>query len=244
MRLRSRDLVDVAIVLLCGKWMTRLWTLQEICLANDGLVLTALGPVKFKDIIRTVRYLSGNQEDQEDILGTHDPSILQTVHDAVDASKFEQMYLRLARLVFVEGQKPFTSLALSCSGRRTGNDIDYARAFFPLLGLEWKVQNSREEGMKQIYDSQAYYSKRMVLMHGSPRSSFRPGWAPSYLTGLMEPRRQGPRWSMPPILYRGAQAVSKQPMHRGERRTRAKTYRMRRRRYSGQSQRREPWREQ
>lgn len=188
MRLRSRDLVDVAIVLLCGKWMTRLWTLQEICLANNGLVLTALGPVKFKDIIRTFRYLSGNQEDQEDILGPHDPSILQTVHDAVDASKFEQMYLRLARLVFVEGQKPsLTSLALSCSGRRTGNDIDYARAFFPLLGLEWKVQNSREEGMKQIYDSQAYYSKRMVLMHGSPRSSFRPGWAPSYLTGLMGP---------------------------------------------------------
>ena len=188
MRLRSRDLVDVAVVLLCGKWMTRLWTLQEICLARSGLVLTALGPVKFKDIILALRYLSGNQEDQEDIFGPHNPSILQTVHEAVDASKFEEMYLRLARLVFVEGQKPsLTSLALSCFGRRTGNDIDYARAFFPLLGLEWKVQNSREEGMKQIYDSQLYYSKRMVLMHGSPRSSFRPGWAPSYLTGLRGP---------------------------------------------------------
>ena len=188
MRLRSRDLVDVAVVLLCGKWMTRLWTLQEICLARNGMVLTALGPVEFKEIILALRYLSGNQEDQEDIFGPHNPSILQTVHEAVDASKFEQMYLRLARLVFVEGQKPsLTSLALSCYDRRTGNDIDYARAFFPLLGLEWKVQNSREEGMKQIYDSQAYYSKRMVLMHGSPRSSFRPGWAPSYLTGLKGP---------------------------------------------------------
>ena len=188
MGLRSRDLVDVAVVLLCGKWMTRLWTLQEICLAKNGMVLTALGPVKFKEIILALRYLSGNQEDQEGIFGPHDPSILQTVHEAVDASKFEQMYLRLARLVFVEGQKPsLTSLALSCTDRRTGNDIDYARAFFPLLGLEWKVQNSREEGMKQIYDSQPYYSKRMVLMHGSPRSSFRPGWAPSYLTGLRGP---------------------------------------------------------
>ena len=137
MRLRSRDLIDIAVVLLCGKWMTRLWTLQEICLARNGMVLIALGSVKFKEIILALRYLSGNQENQKDIFGPHNPSILQTVHEAVDASKFKEMYLRLARLVFVEGQKPsLTSLALSCSDRRTGNDIDYAPAFFPLLGLK------------------------------------------------------------------------------------------------------------
>ena len=188
MRLRSCDLVDVAVVLLCGKWMTRVWTLQEICLAKNGLVRTALGSVKFKDILLALRYLSGNQEDLEDFIGPHNPLILQTVHEAPDASKFEPMYLRLIRLFLIEGQKPsLTSLMLSCYGRQTGNDIDYARAFFPLLGLEWKVQNSREEGMNQIYDSQRYYSKRLVLMHGSPRSSFRPGWAPSYLTGLTGP---------------------------------------------------------
>jgi hypothetical protein len=149
MRLRSRDLVDVAFVLLCGKWMTRVWTLQEICLAKNGLVLTTLGPVKFKEIILALRYLSGNQEDHEDIIGPHSLSILRTVHEAVDASQFEQMYLRLIRLVLIEGQAPsLTRLALSCYGRRTGNDVDYARAFFPLLGLAWKAQNSREEGMK------------------------------------------------------------------------------------------------
>ena len=38
MRLRSRDLVDVAVVLLCGKWMTRIWTLQEIRLAGNVLI--------------------------------------------------------------------------------------------------------------------------------------------------------------------------------------------------------------
>lgn len=188
MRLRSRNPVDVAVVLLCGKWMTRIWTLQEICLAKNGLVLTALGPVKFKEILLALRYLSGNQENHKGIIGSHNPLVLQTVHEGVDASKFEQMYLRLIRLVLTEGQKPsLTSLVLSCYGRRTGNDIDYARAFFPLLGLKWKVQNSREEGMHQIYDSQRYYSKRLVLMHGSPRSSFNPGWAPSYLTGLRGP---------------------------------------------------------
>ena len=100
------------------------------------------------------------------------------------------MYLRLIRLLrdHDEGKKPsLTSLVLSCYGRRTGNDIDYVRAFFPLLGLEWKIQNTREQGMRQIYDPQAYYSKRLVLMHGSPRSLVRPCWAPSYLTGLTGP---------------------------------------------------------
>ena len=185
MRLQSRDLIDVAVVLLCGKWITRIWTLQEICLAKNGLVLTALGPVKFIEILLALRYLSGNQEDHEDIIGPHNPSILQTIHEAVDVSKFERMYLTLIRLVW---KKPsLTSLVLTCYGRRTGNDIDYARAFFPLLGLEWKVQYSREDGMNQIYNSQLHYSKRLVLMYGSPRSSFRPGWAPSYLTGLTGP---------------------------------------------------------
>ncbi|MCJ1386837.1 hypothetical protein MMC17_009965 [Xylographa soralifera] len=188
MRLQSHDLVDVAVVLLCGKWMTRVWTLQEIWLAKDGLVLTALGHVKFREILLALRYLSGNQENNESVIGPHSPSVLHTVHETVNAPKFEQMYLRLIRLVYIEGQKPtLTSLALTCYGRRTGNDIDYARAFFPLLGLEWKVQNSREQGMDQIYKSQMYNAKRLVLMHGSSRCSFRPGWAPSYLTGLIGP---------------------------------------------------------
>jgi len=38
--------------------------------------------------------------------------------------------------------------------------------------------------MELVYNEQRYYAKRLVIMNGSPRSSFRPGWAPSYLTGL------------------------------------------------------------
>jgi hypothetical protein len=175
----------VAFMLLCGKWMTRLWTLQEICLAKNGLVLTALGPVKFKEIIQVLCYLSGHQEDHEDITGPFKPSILRTVHKAVEASRFQLMYCRLIFLVFIDGDSPsLTTLISSCHGRRAGNDIDYARAFFPLLGLQWKIQNSREEGMINIYQSKPYQAKRLILMFGSPRFCVY-GWAPSYLTGLV-----------------------------------------------------------
>lgn len=187
-KLESLDLVEVAVVLLCGQWMTRLWTLQEICLASNGLVMTAFGSVKFKDIIRALCYLSGNQQTHEDIVGPMDSQLLQMIKHEKNKPLFECIYIRLVRLFRFDEKIPsLTSVALSCYGRQTGNDIDYARAFFPLLGLEWKVQNSREEGMNEIYDSQMYYAKRMILMHGSPRSTFRPGWAPSYLTGLHGP---------------------------------------------------------
>ena len=45
---------------------------------------------------------------------------------------------------------------------------------------------TREEAMELIYfhDEQSQHSKRLLLMPGSPRSPLRPGWAPSYLTGL------------------------------------------------------------
>lgn len=188
MRLQSLDLVEVAVVLLCGRWMTRLWTLQEVYLAGNGVVMTAWGPVKFKEIVRALCYLSENQQEHEQIVGPLDSHLLQMIKDDVSVPLFDDMFLRLVRISrAARGAPSLTQLALSCYERQTGNDIDYARAFFPLLGLEWKVQNSREEGMKQIYESQMYYSMRLVLMHGSPRCTFRPGWAPSYLTGLTGP---------------------------------------------------------
>ena len=159
MKLQSLDLVEVAVVLLCGQWMTRLWTLKEICLASNGLVMTAIGSVKFREMIRALYYLSGNQQEHVHIVGPLDPQLLKMIKKDTSEPLFEPIYLRLVRLFRFDEKKPsLTSAALSCYGWQTKNDIDYARASFPLLGLEWKVQNSREEGMNQIYDSQAYYS--------------------------------------------------------------------------------------
>lgn len=188
MGLESRDFVDVALALMCGRWLKRLWTLQEICLARNATVLTSKGAINFKEMVRALRYLSKNENDSVELLGLHCEDVASMVVDSQDAAKFEQLYLQFARLLHRETQVPsLTSIALSCYNRRTGNDIDYARALFPLFGLEWRIEYTREQGMQKIYDSQKYYAKRMLLMHGCPRSSFRPGWAPSYLTGISGP---------------------------------------------------------
>ena len=137
MKLESLDLVEVAVVLLCGQWMTRLWTLQEICFASNGLVMTAIGSVKFKDMVRALCFLSGDEETNEDIVGPMDSQLLQMIKYEKNEPLFEYIYLRLVRLFrFDEKRCSLTSVALSCYERQTGNDIDYARAFFPLLGLE------------------------------------------------------------------------------------------------------------
>lgn len=185
MRLQSTELLDVAVTLLCGRWPTRIWTYQEICLAKRALVVTGTGIVEFVDVVRLLGHLSGNEGHLPEILGAEallaDPS-----SPALNPQQYEEIYLTFARLTFKGGKKPsLTTLALACYQRNTGNDIDYARAFFPVLGLTWNASLTREEGMKIIYDSQRYYAKRLILMHGSPRTSFTPGWAPSYLTGLM-----------------------------------------------------------
>jgi hypothetical protein len=69
MQLRSTDLVDTAVCLLCGKWMTRVWTYQEIFMARKALIITATGAVLFSDIVQALRLLSGNQEHQKELLG-------------------------------------------------------------------------------------------------------------------------------------------------------------------------------
>jgi hypothetical protein len=166
--------------------MTRVWTYQEIYLAKTAVVLTGTGVVNFVDMTRRLRALSGNGSHLPEIFGTL-PSSLDTVISAErNPAKYEELYLTLARLLGTDGKKPsLAQIAMSCSSRKTGNDIDYARAFFPVLGLTWRTSLTREEGMELIYGEQKYYAKSLLLMHGSPRSSFRPGWAPSYLTGLV-----------------------------------------------------------
>ena len=186
MRLQSTEPVDVAVALLCGRWQSRIWTYQEVCLAKRALVITGSGLIEFIDVVRVLRTLSGNEGHLPDILGIEAPVLAHPTRLVVDAQQHEELYLTFARLLLKGGQKPsLAALALACYQRNTGNDIDYARAFFPVLGLMWKVNLTREEGMKIIYDSQRWYAKRLILMHGSPRTSFAPGWAPSYLTGLM-----------------------------------------------------------
>ena len=75
-------------------------------------------------------------------------------------------------------------VSLACQRRRSGIDVDYARAFFPTFGLEWQNGMTREQGMQRIYYLQLEDITRMIFSYGQPRLKIRPAWAPSSMNGL------------------------------------------------------------
>ncbi|KAK4977331.1 hypothetical protein LTR66_010156 [Elasticomyces elasticus] len=59
LRLQSVHTIDVAVALICGKWITRIWTYQEIKLATRAVIVTGAGIVEYGDILNTLRDLAG-----------------------------------------------------------------------------------------------------------------------------------------------------------------------------------------
>ena len=133
----------MAVCLICGKRTTHVWTYQDIYLAKKAVVLTATGVVDFLDMTRRLRALSGNENELSHIFETQRTN-LDTV-TAVERSPAKYEELKLLRLVGTNGKKSsLGQIAMSCGGRKTGNDIGYARAFSLVLGLTWKTSlNSR-----------------------------------------------------------------------------------------------------
>jgi len=174
LQLHPRNLLDVAVALLCGRWMTRVWTYQEIKLAKEAYIITATHVCSFNEIVTTLEALAEKNDAQ-----------------------FNQLYKTFARLQRRDDLGiSLPDIALSCQDRETGNEIDYARAFFPVLEMKWLPHWSREEGMRTIYRSQRFNSHVgwLAEMHGSPRLSESVGWAPSYLTGLEGVVNSGRVW--------------------------------------------------
>lgn len=161
-QLHSTEPVDVAVGLCLGKWSTRVWTYQEIKLAKRAVVVTGSGGVEFADIAARLEELQ-----------------------KADRPKYRDMYLWMAIMGRSDKHRlTIRDLATACVDRSSGVDIDYARAFFPVLGLEWEPGMTREDGMEMIY--RAYLRDALVIspFAGSPRMKQFPGWAPSYLQGL------------------------------------------------------------
>ncbi|KAL8828824.1 MAG: hypothetical protein Q9170_006438 [Blastenia crenularia] len=162
LQLHSESLTDIAIALICGQWTTRVWTFQEIKLAQRALVVTATGAYRYSDIVRHLETLADAQ-----------PEI------------YRSMYLRLAILEKNEERGlSIPDMVMACRIRGSGTDIDYARAFFPVLGLKWEYGMTREEGMQIIYRSQKRHATRIACYYGAPRMKINPAWAPSYFHGL------------------------------------------------------------
>lgn len=162
LQLRSEDLTDIAVALICGQWATRVWTFQEIKLARRALLVTATGSCDYSDIVRHLATLADAQPD-----------------------RYRRMYLRLATLENNEERGlSIPDIVMACGNRRSGYDIDYARAFFPVLGLKWEYGMTREEGIQVIYRSQKQHAPRIACFYGAPRMKINLAWAPSYFHGL------------------------------------------------------------
>jgi hypothetical protein len=77
-------------------------------------------------------------------------------------------------------------IALSSTNRDTENNVDYARGFYALLGLQWQPNWTYEDGIMHIYRSRPQEVAMLASMH-SLRGFPQPfSWAPRYLA-----RQQG-----------------------------------------------------
>ncbi|KAK3322766.1 ankyrin repeat-containing domain protein [Apodospora peruviana] len=172
LRLASIDAVDTSVILSLGKWLTRVWTYQEIKLANNAVVATKIGFVRFPGICEDLR---GKAYDE--------------VGDGYDSTKMGRFpslcrtFSRLQRNDQIGVSLP--DIAIGCGYREAFDKLDYARSVFPTLGLEWRFGDGIAEAMKKIYEAQKRHAMRLALYHGPPRASF-PGWAPAVFPGLVD----------------------------------------------------------
>ena len=162
LQLHTQSPIEVAVALICGKWVTRVWTYQEIKLASRALILTASGYFDYQSVVDTLSSLK-----------------------ATNHSRYHSLWIRLARMMKDEAVGiSIPDIIMSCGARKTGQDVDYARAFFPVLNLKWESGMTREEGMQKMYGEFKLHASRVACFYGAPRLRECLAWAPSSLNGL------------------------------------------------------------
>ncbi|KAK3172255.1 hypothetical protein OEA41_005575 [Lepraria neglecta] len=162
-QLQTRDALELAAVLICGLWVSRVWTFQEIKMARKALIINGwYHAIPWADVTR----------------------MLQVAAEK-DSKRCHGLWLAFA----IMGRDDKVNICIrgvssACQRRRSGIDVDYARAFFPTFGLEWQNGMTREQGMQKIYYSQLEDTTRMIFSFGQPHLKIRPAWAPSSMNAL------------------------------------------------------------
>ncbi len=162
-QLQSRDPLEVAAVVACGAWASRIWTYQEVKMAKKALIIN--GYYHAFPWLEATRLLKAAERK--------------------NYNRYHNLWLTFA----IMGRDDNVNICIrdvstACRRRASGQDIDYVRAFYPLFGLEWKQGVTREQGMQELYYSQLHDATRMIFSYGQPRLKMRPGWAPSYISKL------------------------------------------------------------
>ncbi|KZL77282.1 monocarboxylate transporter [Colletotrichum tofieldiae] len=164
--------VDVAVGLVCGAWISRVWTYQEIRLAKKAVIVTADRTYTWNGIVAALRELVDNDESRQG-----GPPRL---------SKFYSLFLSMAILQYVgEIGLSLTDVSFASATRQSTYDIDYARSLFALVNLPWDPNwTTSSPGMQAIYQNRRQDAARLVAMYGVKRLNVSPRWAPSRLAGL------------------------------------------------------------
>lgn len=165
LQLSSDDPCDVAAVFSCGRWLTRMWTYQEIKLARKAHIVTKTGTIDFEKMVSA---LDARKQQSE------------------EASRYwHEIHLKFARLLPSDPRGvSLADVALCCSDRNTDNDIDYARSLFALLNLQWNSTWDNDAAITHIIKSRPQDAARIANLQG--RRGLPPpySWAPRYLARL------------------------------------------------------------
>ncbi|KAK3998134.1 hypothetical protein QBC44DRAFT_354075 [Cladorrhinum sp. PSN332] len=166
LRLLSEEAHEVAAIMCCGKWMTRVWTYQEVRLAQDAIIATKSGFVSLEAMSKSLsRQYQGEGKRGSQAYNTSPVRPLGHVLDNLlngDAG---------SEISLVE-------VAFACRGREATIRLDYARALYPLLGLEWELGLDLRAAMQKVYEGRKKEATRLILYYGPPRAAY-PGWAPA-----------------------------------------------------------------
>ena len=162
-QLATRDALELAAVLSCGQWASRVWTYQEIKMARKAYIINGwYHAIPWVDVTRMLK-----------------------VAAETDPDRYRKLWLTFAIMARDDNVDICVrDVSSACQRRNSGLEVDYARAFFPTFGLEWQTGMTREEGMQKIYYSQRQDTTRMIFSFGQPRLKVRPAWAPSSMNGL------------------------------------------------------------
>ena len=152
--------------------MTRIWTYQEIKLANNAIIATGCGFVTFANITDSLKELAREEAGEG--------------YDSNAKGKYPYLYRTFRRLQRNDQLGvSLPDIAFGCGYRHAWDKLDYARALFPTLGIEWKTKYTLSEAMHIIYRHRKRDATRLALYHGPPRASL-PGWAPATFNGLVD----------------------------------------------------------
>jgi len=164
LQLNTGSLIDVAVTLAFGRWISRMWTYPEVRLAKKALIKTADGTVDFDDMLDLLR--SGSNDE------SHRYHKLYHAFKLLRPNPTRTAGIGLGEIVNV------------FSHRFTGSSLDRARSVYPLLSLEWVHGWTEAEGMIHLVEVFKESAGGLAGMCGGRRFQPPHSWIPIHINGL------------------------------------------------------------